>query len=141
MAHLLVRIFAKTKSVLKKNTGLQIKTWHLEAVFVGLVLSSVALISKKGIIEWIGVLAVFFTWMHASVADRLQEAQAQKALSNTGAEVSCYPWTVRYFYFKEALWLIYFFLLGAWSALAGAILFLLYGWWRTAWRKHHPRNK
>jgi hypothetical protein len=38
-------------------------------------------------------------------------------------------------------WFVYFILLGAWSALAGVIVFLLYTPWRNYYRKYHPIEK
>lgn len=112
---------------LKAVTGA--RTWQIEAVFVATVLAVVAIVSGKGAREWLGVLAVFFTWMHASVADRLAEEAAAKV-----GGVACHAWASRYYWAKEALWLAYFVWLGAWSALAGCALFLLWPLWRKAWR-------
>lgn len=111
---------------LKLRTGW--RTWQLEACFVALVLSAVALVSRKGAIEWLGVAAVLITWMHASVADRLA-AQPHA--------VECHAWARRYWIAKECLWFVYFAWLGAWSALAGVVLFLAYTQWREAWRARH----
>jgi len=108
-----------------------VRTWQVEAVFVALVLSLVAVVSGKGLIEWVGTFAVFFTWMHASVADRLGEGPAA---ARSGVECA---WKLApYFYAKEVLWCTYFFWLGAWSALAGSALFLGYGVWRKTWREY-----
>ncbi len=141
MARILVNIMERCKALLGALIGFKVRTWHIEAIFVLSVLSAVAIWSRKGVIEWLGVAAVFFTWMHASVAHRLAEVQAEKEAKHTMTEVDCHRWTGRYFYLKEVLWFFYFIVLGAWSALAGTILFLLYGWWRRAYRKHHPRSR
>lgn len=135
MGLILCRIFYTVKVVAVKIIRKPIHTWHIEALFVALVLSSVAIISGKGLVEWIGVGAVFFTWMHVSVANRLEEVQAEKVETKTGVEIECFRWTTRFLYIKECLWVVYFVVLGAWSALAGSILFLFYGWWRVTWRK------
>lgn len=114
---------------LKAQLGDGVRTWHIEAALVAIVLSTVAWVSGKGLIEWVGTLAVFFTFLHASVADRLSEGPAAE---RSGVECA---WKVSwYFYIKEFLWCIYFAWLGAWSALAGAGLFVAYGLWRRAWR-------
>ncbi len=132
----LPRIFASAKRAVRAATGFPPHTWHLEALFVATVLVAVAFVSGKGAVEWIGVGAVFFTWMHASVANRLEEAEAARAAARTKVEVECFRWATRYFYMKEVLWFAYFLLLGAWSALAGTVLFLCYGPWRRAWRAY-----
>lgn len=139
MARILVKIMERLKSAFSTLLGFRVRTWHVEAVCVAGALSIVAIWSGKGMIEWLGVAAVFFTWMHASVAHRLAEVQAEKEAKHTMTEVECHRWTGRYFYLKEVLWFCYFIVLGAWSALAGTVLFLLYGWWRKMYRKYHPR--
>jgi hypothetical protein len=48
----------------------------IEYVFVATILIVVALITKKGWIEWIGTVAVFLTFGHASIAERLREREA-----------------------------------------------------------------
>lgn len=118
------------------------QTWHVEAGFIFAVLAAVAIgrliVTGHGWIEWIGVFAVHFTARHASVANRLEEKEAHRVKTGGQAEVECYRHLTRYFYFKEALWCTYFILVGAYSALVGVGVFLLYGWWRTTWRTYHP---
>jgi len=115
-----------------------LKTWQIESFFVFVALATVAIVSNRGWIEWVGVFAVLFTWNHASVANRMEEMQAKQVREKNVAEVYCYKWTTRYFYMKEVLWFAYFTLIGAWSALVGVIVFLVYGWWRRTWRRYHP---
>lgn len=119
---------------LKSKTNLHV--WQIEATIVAFVLLSAAYISNKGMIELLGVGAVFFSWMHASVANSLQDAQLARLERLEEVEVSCYQWLARYFYIKEILWCLYFFYLGAWSALAGVFIFLLYQSWRKVWWKY-----
>lgn len=121
----MIRFPVATMIWLKRRTRL--RTWQIEACFVGSALAAVAIACGKDLVEWVGVVAVFFTWMHASVADRLA-AQPHA--------VQCHAWARRYWFVKEALWCLYFAAMGAWSALAGVALFLAYGPWRTAWRDH-----
>lgn len=120
------------------KTKWHIQTHVIEYLFVGIILIVVAIVAKKGWIEWIGVLAVFLTFGHASIAERLREREALRHLKRDPVEVHCYWKLPYYFYAKEMLWFVYFILLGAWSALAGVILFLLYVPWRNYYRKHHP---
>ena len=116
----------------------KVQTFIIEYLFIGAILTAVAVISEKGWIEWIGVVAVFLTFGHASIAERLREREALRHLARTPLEVECYWKLPYYFYAKESLWLVYFILIGAWSAIAGVIVFLFYGPWRTYYRKWHP---
>ncbi len=122
---------------LKKHTPLNM-TYHWEAVFVGIILCITGLMSDKGWIEWVGVVAVFFTFMHASVAERLAESEGYRKTQGEAIYVDCYYKLPRYFYIKEACYFVYFILLGAWSAVVGVFIFLAYPIWRKYWRKHNP---
>jgi len=115
-----------------------VQTYVIEYVFVASILITVAVVARKGWIEWIGIVAVFLTFGHASIAERLREREELRQIKKTPIEVHCYYKLPYYFYAKEILWFIYFVLLGAWSALAGVILFLFYTPWRNFYRKHHP---
>jgi hypothetical protein len=115
---------------------MQVRTWHLELSVVALVLSAVALITSNNLIQWIGVGAVTLTFAHAQVATRLAEREEHRGRSQ--ATVECYYMAQRYFVGKELLWLVYFVLLQAWTALVGVGLFLVYPIWRRWWRQRHP---
>jgi hypothetical protein len=111
----------------------KIKTWQIEAAVVALVLFSVVLVSGSQVKEWIGALAVLFTFMHAQVADRMAEKQA----AMPEPSVDCYPFSTRYYVVKEFLWIVYFVMSQTWTALAGGIIFLIYPLWRKyrrSWR-------
>lgn len=152
---------------------LKVRTWHVEALVVGSALSSVALLSGKGGVEWVGATAVLLTFMHAQIADRLAEAEGHRSrpelekiirsisqrLEHTRLEpedrakllaeieraeqawtiqVECH-WKLKwYLVSKEICWLGYFVYLGAWSALVGVVLFLLYPLWRHWYRSKWP---
>jgi hypothetical protein len=119
---------------------LKVKTYVIEYIFVATVLIVVALVSKKGMVEWLGVLAVFLTFGHTSIADRLHEREANRYSIDKKVEVNCY-WKLNYYFVaKEVCWFVYFYLLGAWSALVGVVVFLLYPLWRKLWRKYKPLN-
>lgn len=124
----------------KKITGA--KTWQIESLFVLLILAAVPIVrlvfTGQGWVEWLGVFAVWATFGHASVANRLQEKEEKRSITTGQTEVECYAILNRYFYIKEICWFIYFILIGAYSALVGVIIFLLYGWWRKTWRLYHP---
>ncbi len=115
-----------------------IQTYIIEYIFVAGILVAVAILSHKGWIEWIGVFAVFLTFGHASIAERLREREELRHIKKSAIEVHCYYKLPYYFYAKEILWFVYFVLLGAYSALAGVVIFLLYTPWRRYYRKHHP---
>lgn len=115
-----------------------VQTYVIEFFFVGIILVVVAIISGKGIVEWIGVVAVMLNFGHASIADRLEEKEAVRFHVNKKSDVECY-WKLKYYFIaKELCWLAYFLILGAYSALVGVGIFLLYPWWRKIWRKYHP---
>ncbi len=114
------------------------RTWHAEHAVVIAVLITVAVISGNRPVEWIGVFAVYFTFGHAAVSDRLQEREALRVKMTGKADVHCYRWSTRYFLLKEACWFLYFLFVHAYSALAGVVIFLLYPYWRKYWRRIHP---
>lgn len=106
---------------------MKLHTWHKELIFVFLILSFVWAISGFGSIEALGAAAVIFTFCHTQVAFRLEEKQK---IPDNPHKLSCYHWQSRYFLIKELCWLGYFIVLGAWSALVGVFLFLVYPLWR-----------
>lgn len=111
---------------LKRLTGA--RTWQIEACFAGVVLGAVAFTTSTGWRPWLGAAAVFVTFLHATVADRLAEG------ARSGKPVPCHEKAQRYFMAKEALWVAYFMSLRAWAPLIGCALFLAYPAWRAAWR-------
>ena len=113
-------------------------TYHIEGGIVLIVLLMATALTDKSWIEYIGVAAVFFTFMHATIAEYMREAEAKRAQNNGEVLVACHHKLPYYFYAKELCWFTYFFLLGAHAALAGVIIFLLYQPWRKLWRKYHP---
>lgn len=110
------------------------RTWMYEAAVVAGVLLAVWIITGHRWIELVGSLAVFFTFKHAQIADRMQERQAIKEKP----DVECYRWSNRYFVTKEFLWILFFALTGAHSAITGAVLFCIYPFWRKWYRSRNP---
>lgn len=110
------------------------KTWHLENAVVAAVLAAVALCTGGSWREWIGAAAVFCGFCHASIAERMREREAARPVPS----VECHRLSTWFFLAKEAFWVVYFVALGAWSALVGCGLFLLYPLWRRWWRSVHP---
>ncbi len=125
------------RSFIKLRDFTHLRTYHIEQLFVGIVLVAAALITRRGFIEWVGVVAVFFNFGHVSVADRLREAEELRHQRREPVSVECYKKLDYYYFSKEFFWLLYFILLGAWSALVGVGLFLLYTPWRRIYRKYH----
>lgn len=121
-------------------------TWHFETAFVALVLVAVAAATSpdfrtladaaalnRFLIVWISAAAVLGSFLHAKVGYRMAEAlTAQEAPPE-----SCYEWSGKYWISKEVLWFIVFLLSGAYPAIAGNVLFILY----PAWRKIHVEER
>ncbi len=110
------------------------KTWHFENAFVAFVLSLTILATGGRPIEWIGALAVYCGFCHASIAERMREREAARTVPS----VECYRLATVFFLGKEACWVVYFVALHAWSALVGCAIFMAYPLWRKAWRRWHP---
>jgi hypothetical protein len=130
------------------------RTYHVELVVVAAVLAAVTGLSDGEWFQYVGAGAVLLSFAHVQVADRLAEAESQRIefatrsvrVSSSGDvaarydhnqrafSVHCHRWAARYLVGKEVLWLAYFIFLGAWSAIAGVVMFLLYPLWRHWWR-------
>lgn len=110
------------------------KTWKIEAFVAAIILFTPLLFLPSGYVGWIGTVAVFVSFLHGQVAERLSSKQI--SVPSKGY-VPCHKWERIYFLTKEVLWLGYFIVLQAWPALIGVGLFILYRIWRmqyTAWR-------
>ena len=106
-------------------------SWQIEAGVCAAVLLVTVVLTGGAWIEIIGSAAVFFTFMHAQVADAMAQNESRK----TTPDVHCHAWLGRYFMTKEVLWLLYFCLSQAWAALAGVFVFLIYPLWRRYYKK------
>jgi len=113
------------------------KTWHGEAIVVAVVLFVQLFFTHFALPEIICSLAVLFTFLHAQVADRMQEHQA----TLEKPDIHCYWKSNWFFVIKEMLWISFFLMTSAYAALSGAIVFCLYPFWRKYWRKIHPLKK
>ena len=111
-----------------------IRTWHVEAALVFIVVAVVAVASGGGWADWLTAFAVLLTFTHAQVSDRLAEEQAARP----DGTVTCHAWGARYWTAKEALWVVSFIAAGLWPAVVGAALFLVYPLWRRAYRRWMP---
>jgi hypothetical protein len=132
------------------------KTWHLEASFDAALLGAVVVLTTPtDASAWLGALAVWLATRHASVADRLREAEELRQhtervipvgalalpIVRPAGGVSCLRWLDRYLVAKELCWILYFALLGAWPALVGALRFLVYPYWRRWYRRRWPLGR
>lgn len=111
------------------------RTWQIEAAVALLVLGTVAVLGGNHATEWLGAGAVWLSFMHGQVADRMAESQGRRAVP----DVHCYRRAALYFIGKEALWVAYFVAHRSYAALAGCALFLAYPAWRKVYRKISPR--
>lgn len=113
-------------------------TWQYESAFVALVLGTVAVLTtswpdslawdavRPVLVNWLSALAVLGSFLQASVGFRMAEAQEASAAPS----VHCHAWSNRYWLVKELLWFLVFLLSGAYAAIAGNVVFLLYPAWR-----------
>jgi hypothetical protein len=118
------------------------RTWHMEAVVVWGALAGALLLSGRWTDwrEWVAALGVGVGFHHASVADRLKEAEDARPATAPG-RVECVRWLGRYWVAKEVAWVTYFLAIGAVSALVGCAVFLLHPVWRSWYRRHWPRGR
>lgn len=131
---------------------MRLRTWHVELGLVALLMIAVAADSGRAD-EFLGAVAVTLTFAHTQVADRLAEKEKERAHQSVHALnfaphdvnavrqysaarsiVECHEWLARYLVMKELVWVAYFISRGAWSAIVGAGLFLLYPLWRKWYR-------
>ncbi len=121
-------------------------TWHYETAFVACVLVVVAVCTSPNpfvslsveewrhfAIVWLSVGAVLGSFLHAKVGYRMSEAMIASKASND----SCHEWLGSYWLTKEILWTAVFLIGGAYPAIAGSIIFLLY----PAWRQVHVAER
>jgi len=114
-----------------------IRTWHIEATVMAVILAATVLFTEGGLTEWIGASAVLVATRRMSVGDRMREKEERRAVH----EVDCYAWLDRYLVLGELLFAWYFIRLGAWAALVGGALFLLYPYWRRLYRCWRPMER
>jgi hypothetical protein len=113
------------------------RTWHYEVIFVGLVLCGVTYFCADNLINWITTAAVWVTFNHAQIADRMQERQ--KMMDKPTVE--CYHKLNKLFIGKEILWIVAFLLMKNYAALVGCAMFALYPVWRKFYRKYRPIDR
>ncbi len=109
------------------------KTWVKEMALAATWLGAITVWSGGGLVQWITAGAVLASFGHMQVAARLEEKEARALPSSD--RVECAQMLSCYLVGKEILWVLAFALSGAWVALAGVPLFLLYPMWRNARQK------
>jgi len=114
----------------------RLRTWQLESAVALAVLSLVAALGGNRAVEWLGVGAVWLSFMHGQVSDRMAESQARAVVP----DVHCWRWARWYFAGKEVLWVAYFLAHRSYSALAGCALFLAYPLWRRWYNARKARG-
>lgn len=123
----------------------RVHIYHIEDVFVALVLIGATWGSGNSYIEWIGALAAFISYKHIVISFRLQEIIEKEESENIDKEEASHLREAgrqsKYFYGKESLWFLYFVLLGGWSGVISVIVFLLYPVWHTFRIKYHKGTK
>lgn len=112
------------------------KTWKIEAFIIFSVLLIQLFFTGFGFGEIICSIAVYITFLHCQVADRMQERQAILSVP----DVECHHKLNKYFIAKELLWVTFFAINKNYAALSGAILFSIYPIWRKYYRKIKPIN-
>lgn len=118
-------------------------TWHYEAAFAALILLIVALLTtphpqsdlRGFIITWVSAMAVLGSFLHAKVGYRMSEVMEAKNMP----EVSCYKYSGSYWIAKEILWFIVFLASGAYPAIVGNVIFILYPAWRKIYVEERAR--
>ena len=107
-----------------------IRTWHIELGFVAAVLTALWVITKGGVPDAIGSIAVLLSFAHGQVSERMAAKQAERVVP----DVHCWRWSSRYFIGKELCWIFYFALTRSWAPLVGCFVFLAYPYWRQLYR-------
>ena len=125
------------------------KTWHYEAVVVGVALICVALLTtpplphsfadfdavRAFLIIWLSAAAVFVSFLHAQVGTYMAEDMGDMGEPAT----ECYYKLGRYWVWKEIFWFLVFLLSGAYPAIAGNVIFLLFPVWRKIYKGERAR--
>jgi hypothetical protein len=114
----------------------KIRTWMWEAGFVWLCLSTTTLLTKGGFVDWLATVAIWISFLYTSICDRLGELEKPPSEGSKAFRVA-----QRLLQLREALWFLYFWMVGSYSVLVGVMLFLLYPLWRRFYRNLYPRDR
>ena len=123
----------------KLERRLGAKVHFIETGIVLLILSATAVLSGKGWVEWVGVFGVVFTFEYQVLSTYLAEhGEARKRVGKSVKSDFIYKEIQFLYYSKEMVWISYFLLLEAYSAIVGTIVFICYGVWRRLYRNEYP---
>ena len=111
------------------------RTWKWEALVASTVFVLTAELTGGSWPNRITAVALFFSFMHGQVSDRMAEGQAMMA-----NPISCYRHAGRYWVAKEVSWITVFILAELWAAIAGSLTFLAYPAWRKWYRTRYPKD-
>lgn len=126
------------------------RTWHYEAAFVAALLLIIAAFTTPSIeaarsgiegltsflIIWLSAAAVLGSFLHAQVGTYMAEDMGE-----TGEPLTeCYYKLGQYWLYKEILWFLVFFLSGAYPAIVGNVIFLIYPAWRKVYKEERRRT-
>jgi hypothetical protein len=125
-------------------------TWHYEAALVAMLLIATAVLTSPSIqsalvggavmrsflVIWLSAAAVFGSFLHAQVGTYMAEDMhsTEKPLTE------CYYKLGEYWIYKEVLWFAVFFLSGAYPAIVGNAVFLIYPAWRKIYKDERKRK-
>lgn len=123
---------------IENNTPKWFSIFAIEDIFVASILIVTAIVFGEHYTEWIAAAAVFLAFKHTVAAFRLEDV-VERMEKHGDTAYHSHGNQETYFYLKESLWFVYFFLLGAWSALVGVVIFLLYPLWHKSWQKYHHK--
>lgn len=116
-------------------------TWHYETMVAAAVIFVVAILTTPEpwmhvgdrfilsafMVNWLSAFAVLGSFLHMKIGYRMSEAMAEMQAPS----VSCWEWSGRYWLGKEILWFFVFLFSGAYPAIAGNVLFIVYPAWRS----------
>lgn len=115
---------------------MRIHTYQYEAAIALVVLGLSWWAFGHSLNELVGSVAVFLTFKHAQVTDRLSAAEEDRPVP----AVECFRLERRYFLGKEMVWATYFLVVESWSPLVGVTLLSGYRVWRR-WRHRHRSGR
>jgi hypothetical protein len=115
----------------------KIKTSHIELLIAAVVVLIPLYGSGFERINVLTALAVFFSFQHTQISERLSE---RRRLFDSPS-VAGYKRLSLVFFIKEAFWISAFVWMGNWVALCGSVLFFLYPVWRFSYRRRKPTTQ
>lgn len=130
---------------------MKLRTWHMEGLVVASALAGALVASGKAgdWREWLAALGVQLGFHHASVADRLREAEEARSDRDVRERGMGWEWMKRvecvgrlqqFWVGKELAWVAFFLAHGLVAPLVGCAVFLAHPLWRRWYRSHWPKK-